>query len=214
MVNSGIRNLQEIRRSLSMFVTEVLFKDKEPPEKSNRRFYPTQKDIRNHYNLAFSKRKLAKLDQENVSCLVEKSLESSNLGDKMLFRPYVAGAEDVIDTADENVPRLNSNQCLLFVHQMAWQRRLLLRYGQDICLLDATYKTSKYALPLFFVCVKTNVGYQVVATFVVQNEATSDIQEALNILKCWNPDWKPQFFMTDKCEAEINAIEDCFQGMI
>ena len=76
----------------------------------------------------------------------------------MLFRPYVAGAEDVIDSADENVPRLNSNQCLLLVHQMAWQRRLLLQYGQDICLLDATNKTSKYALPLFFVCVKTNVG--------------------------------------------------------
>ena len=52
----------------------------------------------------------------------------------MLFHPYVTGAEDVIDTTDENVPRLNSDQCLLFIHQIAWQWRLLLRYGQDIYL--------------------------------------------------------------------------------
>lgn len=51
----------------------------------------------------------------------------------------------------------HDGKTLLFVHQTAWQRRLPQRYGNDICLLDATYKTTEYALPLFFVAVKTNL---------------------------------------------------------
>ena len=54
-------------------------------------------------------------------------------------------------------------------------------------LLDATYKTTKYELPLFFLCVKTNVGYIVVADFIIQGETSEKIQEALDILKSWNP---------------------------
>ena len=37
-------------------------------------------------------------------------------------------------------------------------------------MIDAMYKTTKYDLALFFICVKTNVGYSVVAGFVVQSE--------------------------------------------
>lgn len=51
---------------------------------------------------------------------------------------------------------------LLFVDQTHWQRKPLQKYGNEICLLNATYKTSRYALPLFFLCVKTNVNYCVV----------------------------------------------------
>lgn len=38
---------------------------------------------------------------------------------------------------------------------------MLHRYGQELCCLDATYKTTKYALQMFFIVVKTNVDYQV-----------------------------------------------------
>ena len=48
-------------------------------------------------------------------------------------------------------------------------------------LVDATYKTTKYDLPLFFVTVRTNVGYKVAAYFIVQSESTEQILEALNI---------------------------------
>ena len=77
-------------------------------------------------------------------------------------------------------------------------------------LLDATYKTTKYELPLFFLCVKTNVGYIVVADFIIQGETSEKIQEALDILKSWNPQWQPNFFMTDFSEAEIQAITVSF----
>ena len=39
-----------------------------------------------------------------------------------------------------------------------WQKELLTRYGNTVTLMDATYKTTKYSIPLFFVCVKTNAN--------------------------------------------------------
>lgn len=55
--------------------------------------------------------------------------------------------------------------------------------------------TTKYELPLFFISVKTNVGYSIVADFVVQAETIEQISEALKVLQNWNPDWKPLYFM-------------------
>ena len=49
----------------------------------------------------------------------------------------------------------------LFVHQEKWQGEQMKKYGR-ISLMDASYKTTKYTIPLFFVCVKTNMGYSVV----------------------------------------------------
>lgn len=98
--------------------------------------------------------------------------------------------------------------------QTGWQRRLQELYGNEITLMDATYGTSKYGLPLFFVCVKTNTRYLVTGTFIIQNEDTSSIEEALSILKTWNPLWRPKYFMTDFCKAEINALENTFPGKL
>lgn len=90
-------------------------------------------------------------------------------------------------------------------------------------MLDATYRTTKYALPLFFLAVKTNVGYSVVAEFIVQHETKRSIMQGLQTIKTWlhnAPDkpaewyWEPKFFMTDFCEREIVAIEDIFPGMM
>ena len=76
--------------------------------------------------------------------------------------------------------------------------------------MDATYKTTRYELPLFFVSVRTNVGYSVVAEFVIQHEKAEDIAEALNFLKEWNPRWCPKYFMSDYSEAEMAAVEQTF----
>ena len=55
-------------------------------------------------------------------------------------------------------------------------------YGNTISLMDATYQTTWYDLPLFFVSVRTNAGYCVVAEFIVQSESATHIQEALRLL--------------------------------
>ena len=100
------------------------------------------------------------------------------------------------------------------VLQEEWQQELLVRYGNTICLVDATYKTTQYDLPLSFVCVRTNVGYIIVAEFIVETEHSDKISEALELLKSWNPKWSPSYFMVDYSEAEINALEGVFDGVI
>ena len=79
-------------------------------------------------------------------------------------------------------------------------------------MLDATYKTTKYAIPLFFVVVKTIVRYMVVGSFALQDETFEAISEALSILKSWNQGWDPRCFMVDNCDEEIQAIRANFPG--
>ena len=88
------------------------------------------------------------------------------------------------------------------MHQENWQQQLLQKYENVIAMIDATYKTTRYDLALFFICVRTNVGYMVIAEFIVQSETSELISEALNILKSWNPGWHPTYFMSDYSEAE------------
>lgn len=104
------------------------------------------------------------------------------------------------------------NVLSLQVHQEEWQRELLRKYGSDICLLDATYKTTRYDLALYFVAVRTNVGYSIVAEFIIQREQACHIAEALAMIRSWNKGWCPKFWMTDYSEAEQLAIEETFPG--
>ena len=85
-------------------------------------------------------------------------------------------------------------------------KRLLKTYGNEIFLLDATYKTTRYAPPLLFMMVKTNVNYEVVGTFVCEGERTENIISTLKILKSWNPDWSLLYSMVDCWSEEINEL--------
>ena len=53
---------------------------------------------------------------------------------------------------------------------------------------------------------------QVAATFITETESKEEILRALSVLKSWNSEWKPAFFMVDYCQAEISALEDIFPG--
>jgi hypothetical protein len=85
-------------------------------------------------------------------------------------------------------------------------------YGNEICLLDATYCVCKCDVALFFLCVSTNIGYITVGCFLVAAETVKNITRGLQILKQWNRDWSPAFFMTDYDQKEIAAIETTFPG--
>ena len=137
----------------------------------------------------------------------------SDICDAKFENDVVSSSSNREDLDDEDIRVTSplSYQKFLFVHQTTWQRRLLSN-GNDVCLLDAMYKTTRCALPLSFLAVKTNVDYQVVASFVLQDESTDSIKEALQVIKEWNPDWRPSFFMTDFCGEEIHAVEETFPG--
>lgn len=229
LVSEGVRTVHEMKRHLKIYIKDELFRGKEQPLRDNRRYFPRAKTIKNHMYNAAMRARLSFMDQDNVTRLVEKwKCEKASSNDRFYFRPYVEGSgefkntdlqneedsdddislnEEVMTTAKEQKGRL------LFIHQTAWQSRLLCRYGQELAFLDATYKTTKYSLPLFFVAVKTNVDYAIVSSFVIQDETTASITEALSILHQWNPRWNPQHMMTDLCEEEIKSIEFVFPGM-
>ena len=71
----------------------------------------------------------------------------------------------------------------MFAHQSRHAVGLLKKYGNEICLHDATYKTTLYKLPWFFLVVKTNMDYQVVAAFLIEGEIKENVIAALAIIK-------------------------------
>ena len=86
----------------------------------------------------------------------------------------------------------------------------------NLVLMDATYKTCKLALPLFFLVVRTNVGYSVVAEFIIQHEDTTSISEALSILRNkWDQlDIEVGNFMIDCQQSEENTIRAVFPDSV
>ena len=82
----------------------------------------------------------------------------------------VYSEEDEEDSDDDNGVQIKfdkvfitntTNGKLLFVYQSLNMERLYRRCASSLTMLDATYRTTKYALPLFFMIVKTNVNNQV-----------------------------------------------------
>ena len=238
MVLDGITNTAEVKRSLRFYANTILANQLGMIfSKQNRAFFPTSIDIRNHIYTAKKMLELSKLDQDNLRQMIEQYKQDDPTS-SFFFHPLIkqeaeneerveqtsitpnldeqwqgcykgntGGDDEIINIAGSGS---QCQQTLLLVHQEQWQKELLGKYGNDICLIDTTYKTTRYDIALFFICVKTNIGYTVVAEFVIQEETVEKIQEALEILKQWNPKWKPKYFMSDYSEAELLALEKCF----
>ena len=96
---------------------------------------------------------------------------------------------------------------MLWCYQSQWQKRLLALYGNQLVLLDATYRVCRYAVPLYFLCVKTNVCYIVVAAFITNSEQTQDIREGLEMIASWNPGFVPKRTLVDFAASQRNAVK-------
>ena len=235
IVSDGTVEIHEVKRSLRNYVhTQFSKRYQCQPSPSDRAFHPSLQDIRNHVHKAKKALELSKLDQENLHLMVKK-WEQEQPNSRHFYRPYImadksqlpktgsrqgiqpSGFQGNLGGDDEWNELVGSHtdcsQTFLWVHQTDWQKSLLARYGNNISMIDATYKTTKYDLALFFVCVRTNVGYSIVGQFITQSETAEHIQEALQILQTWNPGWKPQFFMCDYSEAKVAALEAVFPGV-
>ena len=216
LVSSGITDTGEVKRHLHFYVTKSVPKELGIyPKPNNRAFHPTTVDIRNHIWTAKKALELSKIDQENVRCKIE-NWKQSTPNSSSFFRPYIKNENaSPPETVLEGEPTLsnpgtmpgqyngnsgtedngvniagsddNCSQTLLIVHQEKWQKEMLAKYGNTLALLDATYKTTRYDLALFFLCVRTNVGYSVVAEFVTQSETAHQNGEALQIINSLVP---------------------------
>ena len=207
-INEGMTDPYEVSKALKHYVTTVLCALTNGPDPDDRAYYPTIRDLRNHIYKAKKALELSKLDQQNLKLKIEE-WEKYQRESMFYFRPFVKSeeykVENLVDTTEEEF-----QQSLLWVHQTKWQREILGKYGNTMTMIDATYKTTKYDIPLFFLTVRTNAGYTVVAEFIVQSETAFHIEEALSILKVWNPTWKPRYIMCDYSEAEIMSMESAF----
>jgi len=218
-VDDGVLSVAEMKRHTEAYVRNFLFCGKRLPSKLNRRYYPVTRDYANLIYRRRMEKTHSVIDEENLLAKMN-SWKTRESGDRFYFRPCSgennkSRSTNAFDEQDEDTDiTLSTDQSgLLLIHQTAWQMQLLAKYG-SVCLLDATYKTTKYAVPLFFLCVKTNVDYCVVGTFVTQYEDSSSIAEALQMINQWNPNWQPESFVVDYCEAEIGALEDVFPRML
>lgn len=90
------------------------------------------------------------------------------------------------------------------------QKRMLARYGGITCL-DATYKINKWGLAFFMVAIiDEHRNAFPCAYIIVQHEKAESVAEALAYLKHLVPAWKPTTVITDKDDAEINAVKAIF----
>ena len=126
--------------------------------------------------------------------------------------------DDEVDIEFDEI-KTNSTQSsiddgkMLFVYQSFEMKEMFHRFGNELLLLDATYKTTKYTLPLFFLVVKTNLIFQVCAVIVLQEESTEMIAKALNTMKMWNPEVLPNYAFVDFDEREIVLLESTYPNI-
>ena len=154
LVCAGTRSEREIRRHLKIFVERELYRGNQPPpQKTNRRFYPSRGTIRSHVYKSVIKERYSKIDQEDLQKKVE-IWKAGSPDDNFEFHPYATYSEEEnrpenedegnnTDSEQEDEEMVKtSTKGLLFVHQTRDQRRLLERYGNELSMLDATYKTT------------------------------------------------------------------------
>ena len=213
LVEDGVFSIHEMKRHVKIFVKN-LFGNDPLPKQINRRFYPSRSDLRKMIYRQRCRLQKGLLDQENLSTKLDQ-WKMERPSDDFFFRASSSVQQPTIEDAEDCGSVItDADQTLLFIYQTSWQKKLLLRYGQDTVFLDATYRTTKYALPLFFLCVHTNSGYIVVATLIMETEDSTSLSEALSHLKKMNPLWNPVNFMIDASDLEEKAITEVFPGNI
>ena len=144
LYEAGVRSVKEMETHLQIFVKTHLFAGRTPPEITNRRYFPTKCDIKNHMYRAAISQRLSAIDQEDVSLRVEAWKEKYPTG-SFLFRPSTlphsekqpseehATSEESGDANDDDVEITppkdgpSSPNTLLFVYQTEWQKKMLIR---------------------------------------------------------------------------------------
>lgn len=98
LVGEGVKNVKEMKKHIAIFVKNDLFRGKQQPLKTNRRFNPSKNTIRNHMYKASVKLRFSKIDQANLEFKVNEWKEK-NSADSFFFRGY----GKVFEPTDEKI---------------------------------------------------------------------------------------------------------------
>nr|XP_055025687.1 uncharacterized protein si:dkey-31c13.1 isoform X2 [Misgurnus anguillicaudatus] len=127
-----VAHFPEIEEHKNHHVVKEPFKGEAAPPPTRRRFYALDKDIRNIIKSTKDGKRQSSIDQVNLQGLVDNW--PTNHDCLIKYRP---GQKDHDGDSTK----------LLFCLQTTWQERLLHLYEQQMCLLDATYRTCQYPVP-------------------------------------------------------------------
>lgn len=212
LVNSGVYNTQEMRRHVRLYVRD-LFAPRPLPPSTNRKYWPSRSDVQGLIYLEKKRLLNGLLDQEVLGNLIDR-WRSERPDDSWFYRPPadVQLSQCQCGMGECNCVNGIASQNFILVYQAAWQKHLLAKYGQELVFMDATYRTTKYAIPVFFVCVHTNCGYFVAGIFVLEHEDSKSLAEALTVFSNMNNNWTPKAFMIDSSDLEMKAISSAFKG--
>ena len=121
LVCEGVTDTQEVKRALKHYTLHVLCPESKP-ELTNRAYYPTTEDIRNHIYKAQRACQFSMLDQENVQLKIEQWQKESPQS-HFHFRPYKA-TEPQTDKKGHSLQEDTTDggyvQTHVYVHQEAW----------------------------------------------------------------------------------------------
>ena len=154
------------------------------PSPTDRAYYPTTTDIRNHMYKAKVTLQLSKYDQENLTLKIEwKRLNSD---DYHFFQPYVS-EQSWLKPGVERLPvgLIRHKLCYGFISNSgkgnSWPDTAITLVWLMLYIIQWS-TNCPFSL---CVCVHTNLGYSVAAQFIAQSESVECIAEALNVLKEW-----------------------------
>ena len=88
LVGEGITEVREVKHALRHYVLHILFPDpNNRPSETNRAYYPTNTDIKNHVYSAKRAQELSKLDQDNLRLKIDQR-KRDNPSTMFYYRPY------------------------------------------------------------------------------------------------------------------------------
>jgi hypothetical protein len=159
------------------------------------RFFPSRKTV---YNYVTRQQMSELFDKHNATALLH-AVEQLNS-----HQSTVLNLLEIATTDNPLIP-------FKWVYQSKFMQYLMEKYGSTITCIDATYKTNSYSLPLFtLVTIDNSRQSRLMGYFIVQNEETDTIRQALIKFKDVNPAWNPKCVMLDKSAAEIAAVSSVF----
>ena len=147
LAKKNVFGVKEVKRCLDEFVEKELFSMLGNTRGQGKQIEDTIQGPAKSYFKSYCHREI----------LQRRPRVPSSKDNRFETRFFLRTQEGEPSCFDDTVPTNESNH-FRFVNEEEWQRKLLLKYGSDLALLDATYKTTKYAMLLFFLCVNTKLA--------------------------------------------------------
>nr|XP_054749474.1 uncharacterized protein LOC129254952 [Lytechinus pictus] len=194
LVEEGMTNADEISQQIRLSIQDAADTGIDSTHVHSRLSCPDDADIRYHVEAAMVIHTYSKLQPKDLEDHIAQ-LRLNHEDHNIFFRMQ------------------SFKDSLLLVHQTREQQQIIANYPTGKYFLDSTCKTTQGSFPLILISVQADDIPQIVGSIILQEKSFRLMQEALRILKSWNPTWKPLSFNTEYEEEDIQGIKKAFKGV-